>query len=192
MSFCRQEGENDMDMVQGVRSKLGEKEVLSMFDWDCLTLQGKKNRKQSGDNAVVLEFSSKSQNEGFARMVAAAYAAQLNPTLEELADIKTAVSEAVTNAIIHGYDGREGIIRMKLSHKERVLSIEVSDQGVGMENVLKAMEPMYTTRPDMERSGMGFAFMEAFMDELEVHSRLGYGTVVRMEKEMKSLVADSD
>ena len=140
-----------------------------------------------GGNEVVVEFDARSRNEGFARLVAAAYAAQLNPTLEEIADIKTAVSEAVTRAVIDGDEGKSGTISMCLAQAEGDIFIEVSDQGVGIENVLQAMEPTYTTRPDMERSGMGFAFMEAFTDELEVSSEKGKGTTVRMRKHIMPL-----
>ncbi|NLK27115.1 MAG: anti-sigma F factor [Clostridiales bacterium] len=133
-------------------------------------------------NEMLLEFESKSQNESFARTVVAAFATQLDPTIEELADIKTAVSEAVTNSIIHGYVDRIGIIRMRCVICKDELTVEIQDQGVGIENIAKAMEPLYTTRPELERSGMGFSFMEAFMDQLEVESKLGEGTLVRMKK----------
>lgn len=133
-------------------------------------------------NEMILEFQSKSQNESFARTVVAAFAASLDPTIEELADIKTAVSEAVTNSIIHGYVDCVGIIRMKCSISENELTVEISDKGVGIENIEKAMEPLYTTRPELERSGMGFSFMEAFMDKLEVESTPSMGTLVRMKK----------
>jgi|BioPla2DNA2_1021312.scaffolds.fasta_scaffold86518_2 stage II sporulation protein AB (anti-sigma F factor) len=135
-------------------------------------------------NEMILEFQSKSQNESFARTVVAAFAASLDPTIEELADIKTAVSEAVTNSIIHGYVDCVGIIRMKCSISENELTVEISDKGVGIENIEKAMEPLYTTRPELERSGMGFSFMEAFMDSLEVESKVGMGTTVRMKKRL--------
>lgn len=133
-------------------------------------------------NEMLLEFESKSQNESFARTVVAAFAAQLDPTIEELADIKTAVSEAVTNSIIHGYANRMGIIKMHCIICENEIIVEVMDEGVGIENIDKAMEPLYTTRPELERSGMGFSFMEAFMDKLEVESSLGSGTIVKMKK----------
>lgn len=135
-------------------------------------------------NEMSLAFDSISENEGFARVAVAAFATQANPTLEEVADIKTAVSEAVTNAIIHGYP--EGvhtiIIRAKL--EEQLLELWVIDEGVGIEDVKKAMEPMYTTRPEQERSGMGFLFMEAFMDEIKVKSSVGIGTTVYMKKQI--------
>ena len=133
-------------------------------------------------NEMLLEFESKSQNESFARTVVAAFAAQLDPTIEELADIKTAVSEAVTNSIIHGYVDCIGKIRMKCILCNNELTVEIQDFGVGIDNIPEAMEPLYTTRPELERSGMGFSFMEAFMDQLEVQSTVGEGTVVRMKK----------
>lgn len=175
-------------------------------------------------NEMELFFDAKSENEGFARVAVAAFAAGLNPTLEELADIKTAVSEAVTNSIIHGYgemDGKTqsgipkqekqgqskqscecagsqtegnsrleetnlrslyGKIRIWCSIEEDRLEVEIEDYGKGIEDVKQAMEPLFTTRPDLERSGMGFAFMEAFMDELVVKSEPGKGTRIHMEK----------
>ncbi|MDD3173304.1 MAG: anti-sigma F factor [Herbinix sp.] len=133
-------------------------------------------------NEMLLEFESKSQNESFARTVVAAFAAQLDPTIEELADLKTAVSEAVTNSIIHGYANCFGIIKMHCIISDNEITVEIIDEGVGIENIEKAMEPLYTTRPELERSGMGFSFMEAFMDELEVNSALGKGTVIKMKK----------
>ena len=135
-------------------------------------------------NEMTLEFESKSQNESFARTVVAAFAAQLDPTIEELADIKTAVSEAVTNSIIHGYFNSIGRIKMHCIICGNELTVEIQDEGVGIENIEKAMEPLYTTRPELERSGMGFSFMEAFMDDLEVESELGKGTLVRMKKKV--------
>ena len=135
-------------------------------------------------NEMELIFSAVSENEGLARVAAAAFVATKNPTLEEVADIKTAVSEAVTNAIIHGYEEEEGKVILRCRFEENVLWVEVEDKGVGIENIDRAMEPMYTTKPDMERSGMGFSFMEAFMDELEVTSVPGEGTLVRMKKEI--------
>lgn len=133
-------------------------------------------------NEMFLEFDSKSQNESFARMVVAAFTARLNPTIEEIADIKTAVSEAVTNAIIHGYGRDEGKIQIRCKTEEQELVVEVTDQGVGIVDIEKAREPMYTTRPEWERSGMGFVFMETFMDSLEVESEVDKGTKVRMKK----------
>ena len=120
-----------------------------------------------------LIIESVSENEAFARTVVAAYITRLDPTLEELADVKTAVSEAVTNSIIHGYGSRKGEIELHCEIEGSEVFIEVQDQGVGIADIEKAMEPLYTTKPEWERSGMGFAFMEAFMDSLEVVSVLG-------------------
>ena len=136
----------------------------------------------SDTNEIYIEFDSNSKNESFARMVVAAFASQLDPTMEELADIKTAVSEAVTNSIIHGYQNGPGKVIMKCCIIGHTLYIEVIDKGIGIENIVKAMEPLYTSRPDLERSGMGFSFMEAFMDNLKVESEVNKGTVVYMEK----------
>lgn len=127
-------------------------------------------------------FESCSENEAFARTVVAAYITRLNPTLEELSDIKTAVSEAVTNCIIHGYENKKGDIIMECTIHNNDISIMVEDYGKGIADIEKAMEPLYTTRPEWERSGMGFAFMEAFMDKLKVDSSPGKGTRVFMEK----------
>ncbi len=138
----------------------------------------------SNTNEMVVEFSSVAQNESFARMVVAAFITGTNPTLEEVSDVKTAVSEAVTNSIIHGYENMDGMVRIKASVTNRKVYIEITDYGKGIEDVEKAMEPMYTTKPGEERSGMGFSFMEAFMDKLEVLSTYGEGTVVKMWKEI--------
>ena len=138
-------------------------------------------------NEMMVIFDSSSENESFARMVIAAFVSRIDPTLEELADIKTAVSEAVTNSIIHGYKDEKGDIRMHASIADRELFVEIEDEGVGIEDIQRAMEPMYTTRPDLDRSGMGFAFMEAFMDGLEVLSEPGKGTLVKMTKKMGAI-----
>ena len=134
------------------------------------------------NNQMVVEFDSVSKNESFARVVVAAFVARLNPTLEEIADIKTAVSEAVTNSIIHAYENKDGRIRIETHFVEDTVTVVVTDYGIGIENIEKAMEPMYTSKPELERSGMGFAFMEAFMDELFVDSEVGKGTTVTMRK----------
>ncbi len=139
-------------------------------------------------NEITFVFDSYSENESLARTVVAAFITRLDPTLEELSDVKTAVSEAVTNAIIHGYDGKEGKIYIHSRIEGNAVWIEVRDEGVGIPDVAKAMEPLYTTKPEMERSGMGFAFMEAFMDELEVESSQGEGTAVRMRKTIYSAI----
>ena len=140
----------------------------------------------SNKREISVVFDSSSENESFARMVVAAFIARLDPTLEELADVKTAVSEAVTNAIIHGYENKEGKIKLNCRIEENLFSMEVCDTGVGIENIEKAMEPLYTTKLELERSGMGFAFMEAFMDDLDVVSDPGRGTTVRMKKKIYS------
>ena len=136
-------------------------------------------------NEMVLEFDSRSQNEGFVRVAVAAFATQLNPTLEEVADLKTAVSEAVTNVVIHACREKTGKVRIECSVRGKEMTVTVIDYGVGIENIEKAMEPLYTTRPELDRSGMGFAFMEAFMDDLEVESTPGKGTRVHMWKKMR-------
>lgn len=136
------------------------------------------------ENEMRLEFDSRSCNEGFARVAVAAFLTQLNPTLEEVADVKTALSEAVTNAIIHGYEGAVKKVVVKCRIYERTLEILVEDQGIGIPDVKKAMEPLFTTKGDCERAGMGFSFMEAFMDTLEVESAPGEGTRVKMSKEI--------
>lgn len=133
-------------------------------------------------NEMKLEFDSRSANEAFARVTVASFMTQLNPTLEEVSDVKTAVSEAVTNAIIHGYENHVNKVQIYVGIEGRTLHLEISDRGVGIPDVKKAMEPLYTTRPELERSGMGFSFMEAFMDEVQVESELGKGTIVRMKK----------
>lgn len=159
------------------------------------------------DNEMELIFDALSANESLARVAVAAFATEKNPTLEELSDIKTAVSEAVTNAIIHGYgnDGKRNSgnnvleasevsydcqnserkkVRMHCSWLGKILIVEIEDRGIGIADVEQAMEPLFTTKPDQERSGMGFSFMEAFMDELEVESTPGQGTLVIMKKEI--------
>lgn len=133
-------------------------------------------------NSMELIFDSKSINEGFARVAVAAFLTQLNPTLEEVSDVKTAVSEAVTNAIIHGYENEADSIWIRAHIEGQAFYIEIEDRGKGIEDVEKAMEPLFTTRPEADRSGMGFSFMEAFMDELRVESEPGKGTIVRMKK----------
>ncbi len=144
-------------------------------------------------NKMSMSFDAISVNEAFARIAVAAFIAPLNPTIEEISDIKTAVSEAVTNAIIHGYDEEflrekpesiEKPVYLRCMLEEDVLLVEVQDQGKGIENIDKAMEPLFTTKPEMDRSGMGFAFMEAFMDDLEVISSPWHGTLIRMKKKI--------
>lgn len=136
----------------------------------------------SNTNEMVVEFNSVSKNERFARVVVAAFIVRLNPTLEEVSDIKTAVSEAVTNSIIHGYNNEDGKIRIETKITNNEVEIIIKDNGRGIEDIDKAMEPMYTTLPELDRSGMGFSFMEAFMDELKVESQVGSGTTITMRK----------
>lgn len=133
-------------------------------------------------NEMKLEILSKSANESFARVVAAAFVSQLDPTLEELADIKTAVSEAVTNSIIHGYENKTGIILMVCKLYNDSVEIEIIDKGKGIEDIEQARQPLYTSKPEMERSGMGFTVMENFMDRVEIKSELGLGTSIKMFK----------
>ncbi len=138
------------------------------------------------ENEVTLRFPALSRNESFARMVAAAFVTTLDPTIEALSDLKTAISEAVTNAIIHGYERKPGEIRMYLALSEQTVYVEIEDYGEGIADIAKAREPMFTTKPEQERSGMGFSFMEAFMDSLEVISEVGKGTLVRMKKTIRA------
>ena len=142
------------------------------------------------DNEMKLEFVSKSSNEAFARITIAAFASQLDPTIEELADIKTAVSEAVTNCIIHGYEDAEGIVKIKARLIKNTIEIEISDTGKGIENIELARKPLYTTKANLERSGMGFTIMESFMDDVEIDSVFGLGTKVIMRKKIKKHQVD--
>lgn len=137
-------------------------------------------------NEMKLIFDARSVNESFARVAVASFAAQLNPTLDEIADIKTAVSEAVTNAIIHGYHSPEEKVELTCRISGNEIEIIVEDFGEGISDIKKAMEPFYTTKPELERSGMGFAFMEAFMDTLDVTSEIGKGTRVHMTRKLGS------
>lgn len=166
--------------------KYREKEnyKLTIVNITNITLESEKGtiNMEQYNNQMVVEFDSVSRNESFARVVVAAFVTRLNPTLEEVADIKTAVSEAVTNSIIHGYENKDGRIRIETRIVDDTVTIIVTDYGVGISDIEKAMEPMYTSKPELERSGMGFAFMEAFMDELFVESTIGEGTVVTMRK----------
>lgn len=141
--------------------------------------------KSMYDNEMELNFISKSNNEAFARITVAAFAAQLDPTIEELADIKTAVSEAVTNCIIHGYEDREGTVRIKAKLLENALEVEIADNGKGIEDIELARKPLYTTKGNLERSGMGFTIMESFMDKVEIQSVVGIGTKIVMKKTIK-------
>ena len=134
------------------------------------------------NNEMKLEFLAKSDNEAFARIAVASFIANLDPTLEEISDIKTAVSEAVTNSIIHGYENKEGIIYIKTIVKNNNITIEISDKGKGIKNIDEARRPLYTTKPELERSGMGFTIMESFMDSVEIISELKKGTTVVLKK----------
>ena len=139
------------------------------------------------DNEMKLEFVSKTNNEAFARIAVAAFVSQLDPTIDELSDIKTAVSEAVTNSIIHGYEDEEGIVKITAKLFGNTVEIEVSDNGKGIANIEEARKPLYTSKPNMERSGMGFTIMESFMDYVNVESAGGLGTKVTMKKRITSL-----
>ncbi|CAI4142177.1 Anti-sigma F factor (Stage II sporulation protein AB) [Clostridium neonatale] len=135
------------------------------------------------DNKMSLEFIAKSENEAFARVAVAAFISQLDPTIDELSDVKTAVSEAVTNAIIHGYENeKDKMIKIETEIIGNEVIIAISDKGKGIDDIKQAMEPLYTSRPDLERSGMGFTVMETFMDELHVESEKGIGTRVVIKK----------
>lgn len=138
-------------------------------------------------NFMSLQFASRSENESFARVTVAAFVSQLDPTLDELTDIKTVVSEAVTNAIIHGYDNSpEGIVTISAEIEQDMVRITVTDQGAGIEDLELAKQPLFTSKPELERSGMGFTIMENFMDEVEVATELGVGTTIRMKKRIES------
>lgn len=137
------------------------------------------------ENEMKLEILSKSNNEAFARIVVATFASQLDPTIEELADIKTAVSEAVTNCIIHAYEDTEGTIKIEARLIDNSIEVEISDTGKGIENIEQAREPLYTSKPNLERSGMGFTIMESFMDETKIESIVGMGTKITMKKIIK-------
>ena len=137
-------------------------------------------------NQMKLEFLSLPENEGFARVAVSAFAVQLDPTLDMLADIKTAVGEAVTNAVVHAYGEKIGIVSISAALTENgILRIAVSDRGRGIADIAQAMQPFFTTQPEKERSGMGFAVMQTFMDHVAVESVPGEGTTVRMEKKLR-------
>lgn len=144
------------------------------------------------ENEMTLQFLSKSNNEAFARVTVAAFVSQLDPTIEEISDIKTAVSEAVTNCIIHGYENEEGIIKIKCKLLDKKVHIEISDNGKGIKNIEEAKTPLFTTKPNLERSGMGFTIMESFMDEMKVESVEGLGTKVTLCKLIKSNIEEQD
>ena len=144
------------------------------------------------ENEMKLEFLSKSNNEAFARIAVAAFVSQLDPTIEELADIKTAVSEAVTNAIIHGYEEKEGMVKIVCKLIGNSVVIEVSDTGKGIENIELAKQPLYSSKPNLERSGMGFTIIESFMDEMKIESVVGLGTKVTMKKKIEQEVSQKE
>lgn len=140
-------------------------------------------------NEMEVSFLSIPENEAFARVVIAAFAVQLSPTVSEIADVKTAVSEAVTNAIVHGYEGTVGMVSMRAMIDGSTLSVEIADRGRGIANIHQAMEPFFTTHPEQERSGMGFAVMQTFMDDVDVASTPGSGTIVRLRKRIHAEAA---
>lgn len=144
-------------------------------------------------NEMHLKFRALSQNESFARVTVAAFVAQLDPTMDELTEIKTVVSEAVTNAIIHGYENDpEGIIEITVKIDGDLVEMTITDYGVGIENIEEAKQPLFTTKPELERSGMGFTIMENFTDEMVVESALGKGTTVRLKKQLSTTKALSN
>ena len=139
-------------------------------------------------NKMKIEYDRKSQNEAFARVAVAAFISQIDPTIDELSDVKTAVSEAVTNSIIHGYEEKEdGIVEITTTLTKDTVDIIIVDHGKGIKDIEKAREPLYTSRPDLERSGMGFTVMETFMDSIRVESKEGEGTKVFLSKKFKSV-----
>ena len=142
--------------------------------------------KKQYDNEIKMEIVSKSCNEAFARIAVAAFASQLDPTIEEISDIKTSVSEIVTNSIIHAYDTSDEIIKIHSYIKENTITIEISDTGKGIEDIEEARKPLYTSKVELERSGMGFTIVESFMDEVKVESIVGIGTKVTMKKTIKT------
>ncbi len=136
------------------------------------------------NNYMTLKFKSISENESLARMAVATFISPLNPTLEDLADIKTSISEAVTNSIIHGYMNRQGTVEVTAIIEENILTVKIADEGVGISNIEEAREPLFTTKPELERSGMGFTIMESFMDTIEIISSENQGTTIIMTKEI--------
>lgn len=136
-------------------------------------------------NEMNLQFSALSQNESFARVTVAAFIAQLDPTLDELTEIKTVVSEAVTNSIIHGYESdANGMVYISVMLQDGTVEMIIKDEGIGIKDIDEAMQPLYTSKPELERSGMGFTIMENFMDEVQVRSEPGFGTEIRLKKHL--------
>lgn len=149
-----------------------------------MEIKKQETKKELRKEWMKLQIESRSENEEFARVTVAVFMSRMDPTLEEINDVKTAVSEAVTNCVIHGYGNGEGIIYIETGIEEDELSVWIRDEGRGIDNIEKAMEPMYTSDTSGERSGMGFSFMEAFMDRVEVESEPGRGTMVKMKKKI--------
>ncbi len=137
------------------------------------------------NNYMSIRFKSVSENEALARSCISSFIAPMDPDMEDLADIKTSISEAVTNCIVHGYDGKVGMVEMSAYTEGKKITIKISDRGCGIHNIQKAREPLYTTKPEMERSGMGFTIMESFMDSVKIISDEGKGTTVIMSKTIK-------
>ena len=135
-------------------------------------------------NYLKAQFDARGINEGLSRIIVAGFIMPLDPTIEQMADIKTAVSEAVTNAIIHGYENKEGTVTLELESFERLLTVKVSDTGVGIDDIERARMPLFTSKPECDRSGMGFTVMESFMDSLHIISEAGEGTTVIMTKQL--------
>lgn len=142
------------------------------------------------DNEVNIVLDAKGTNESLARVIVVSFISPLNPTINIVNDVKTAVSEAITNAIIHGYDGKNGKIFMNLRLKGSILQVEIKDNGIGIGNIEQVKEPLYTSKPEMERSGMGFTVMETFMDKLEIISTYGLGTTIVMSKDISKDLID--
>ena len=145
-----------------------------------------KNEEMKIDNAIEIKMEAKQENEKLARNLIASFLLELNPTIEEISDVKTVISEAVTNSIVHGYNKGKGVITIQAKLSGNILFLKISDNGVGIPDIKKAMQPFFTSKPDEERSGMGFTVMETFMDELEVSANDGSGVVVCMSKEIVS------
>ena len=136
-------------------------------------------------NEMNLQYSALSQNESFARVTVAAFIAQLDPTMDELTELKTVVSEAVTNAIIHGYESdANGMVYISVLLQDGTVEMSIKDEGIGIKDIDEAMQPLYTSKPELERSGMGFTIMENFMDEVQVRSEPGFGTEIRLKKHL--------
>lgn len=186
MAECARKGEK-MERIERERISGQEPVEAGMADGqepEKTEMAGGQEMDGQAYDRMRLEIDSLSRNEEFARVVVAVFMSRMNPTLEEIDDVKTAASEAVTNAVIHGYRQKPGIIYIEAEIHGQMFTLTVKDKGVGIGNLKKAMEPMYTSDETGERSGMGFSFMEAFMDHLEVESQLGKGTTVRMKKKI--------